>query len=239
MIAIGNFFFKYRNFVFPIFSLTIFIPSSKIFTAEVFGPIYYMYPVILGLIIAFSGQVIRAATIGLRYIARGGKNKKVYADDLVTQGIFNHCRNPLYVGNIMMLTGVGLISNSLIFMIIVVPLFSFIYQCIVLAEENFLRSKFGAEYELYCKKANRWIPKLNGLSKTFGSMKFEWWRYVTNEYNTLFTLFISIGVVSIIFVEPLVNMAQKDKLMFGLIYFFFFLFIYLFIRFLDKRNKPA
>ena len=239
MISIGNFFFKYRNFVFPIFALTIFIPSPKIFTAEVFGLNYYMYPVILGLIIAFSGQVIRAATIGLKYIARGGKDKKVYADDLVTQGIFNHCRNPLYVGNILMLTGVGLISNSLIFMIIVVPLFSFIYQCIVLAEENFLRTKFGNEYDLYCEKANRWIPKLNGLSETFGSMKFEWWRYVTNEYNTIFNLFISIGIVSIIFVEPLVNMEQQDKLKFGLIYFFFFLFIYLFIRYLDKRNKPA
>ena len=239
MISIGNFFFKYRNFVFPIFALTIFIPSPKIFTAEVFGLNYYMYPVILGLIIAFSGQVIRAATIGLKYIARGGKDKKVYADDLVTQGIFNHCRNPLYVGNILMLTGVGLISNSLIFMIIVVPLFSFIYQCIVLAEENFLRTKFGNEYDLYCEKANRWIPKLNGLSETFGSMKFEWWRYVTNEYNTIFNLFISIGIVSIIFVEPLVNMEQQDKLKFGLIYFFFFLFIYLFIRYLDKRKKST
>ena len=124
-------------------------------------------------------------------------------------------------------------------MIIVLPVFCFIYQRIVLGEENFLRSNFGDEYELYCKKANRWVPKLNGLSKTFNSMKFEWWIYVRNEYNPVFNLFISIGIVAIIFVEPLVNMEQQDKLKLGLIYFFSLLLIYLFIRYFDKWKKSA
>ena len=77
-------------------------------------------------------------TIGLAYIIRGGKNKKVYAEDLVTTGIFAHCRNPLYVGNILMLAGVGILSNSLLYVVIMIPFFLFVYQAIVLAEENFL-----------------------------------------------------------------------------------------------------
>ena len=53
-----------------------------------FGENYYWYPVIIGLIITVLGQAIRGATIGLAYIIRGGKDKKVYAEDLVTSGIF-------------------------------------------------------------------------------------------------------------------------------------------------------
>src|SRR5436190_6779835 len=106
MVKIGNFFFKYRNLVFPIFGLAIFIPSPPVFSERVFGPDYYAIPMMLGIPIALLGQLIRALTIGLKYITRGGKDKKVYADDLVTEGVFHHCRNPLYVGNILMLLGV-------------------------------------------------------------------------------------------------------------------------------------
>ncbi|MDZ7607163.1 MAG: isoprenylcysteine carboxylmethyltransferase family protein [Cyclobacteriaceae bacterium] len=239
MISIGNFFFKYRNLLFPVFASTIFIPSPVIFTEGIFGPYYYLFPLVLGIIIALSGQVILAATIGLKYIKRGGKDKKVYADTLVTQGIFEHCRNPLYVGNIMMLTGVGLISNSLIFMVIVVPVFCFIYQAIVLAEENFLRSKFGGDYDLYCKRVNRWIPNVTGLSKTFGSMEFEWKRYLRKEYNTVYLLFLSIGIVLFTFVPPVVDLEKDEKIRYGLVYFFFFSIIYLLVKYLTKRKKSA
>ncbi len=239
MISIGNFFFKYRNFLFPIFALTIFIPSPILFQEGIFGSNYYMIPLILGLTIAFSGQVIRAATIGLKYIKRGGKDKKVYAEDLVTQGIFEHCRNPLYVGNIMMLTGVGIISNSLIFMLIVVPVFCFIYQAIVLAEENYLRNKFGAQYDQYSQRVNRWMPNFVGLSQTFKSMKFDWDRYLRNEYNTVYLLFLSIGIVILTFVPPVIAMEKAEKIRYGIVYFSFFTLIYLLIKINDKLKKRA
>src|ERR1700712_602700 len=139
MVQIGNFFFKYRNWLFIIFYALLFVPHvPQLFTAKNFGEKYYLYPIIIGLIITILGQAIRGATIGLAYIIRGGKNKKVYAEDLVTTGIFAHCRNPLYVGNILMLAGVGILSNSLLYMGIIIPVFIFIYQSIVLAEEAFL-----------------------------------------------------------------------------------------------------
>src|SRR5215217_118072 len=166
MIAIGNFFFKYRNNLFIFLYLLLFVPSPMLFKPEHFGENYYLYPVILGLLITFAGEIIRGITIGLAYIIRGGKDKKVYAEKLVTEGIFNHCRNPLYVGNILMLLGVGILSNSLIYVGILIPLFLFIYQAIVLAEENFLRGKFGAQFDAYCSRVNRWVPNLKGISKT-------------------------------------------------------------------------
>jgi len=238
MIAIGNFFFKYRNLLFPIIVLLIiFIPSPPIFTKNIFGPSYYWIPLISGIVIALFGQVVRAVTIGLKYIVRGGKNKQVYAEDLVTEGIFNHCRNPLYVGNILMVFGAGLISNSLIFIAIVVPLFCFIYQAIVLAEEHYLRNKFGEQFDTYCKKVNRWIPHLQGLSHTINSMQFDWRRYVRNEYNTVYLLFLSIYIFMIVFVPPLANMEQNSKFWISVIVVAILSAIYLYVRYLKKSKK--
>jgi hypothetical protein len=47
----------------------------------------------LGFVISLVGQLVRILTIGLDYIKRGGKKKTVYAEKLVTTGIFAHCRN--------------------------------------------------------------------------------------------------------------------------------------------------
>ena len=87
MITIGNFFFKYRNWLFIILYLLLFVPSPPLFSEKVFGPDYYLWPVIIGLLITITGQAIRGVTIGLAYIIRGGKEGKVYAEQLVTTGI--------------------------------------------------------------------------------------------------------------------------------------------------------
>lgn len=184
MIQIGNFFFRYRNYLFIFLYLALFIPSPPIFSERDFGPEFYLYPLIIGLGITITGQLIRGATISLAYIVRGGRDKKVYADQLVTNGIFAHCRNPLYVGNILMLAGVGVLANSLLYLLIFIPLFLFIYQAIVLAEENFLRGKFGDQFDAYAKRVHRWLINPAGLSKTLSGMHFFWKRWLIKEYNT-------------------------------------------------------
>ncbi len=177
MVKIGNFFFHYRNFMFPVFYLALFLPSPPIFEN-------YVLAIIIGGLIALSGQAIRWTTIGLVYIIRGGKGRQVYAEKLVTDGIFAHCRNPMYVGNVLMLIGTGVLANSLYFLLIGGPFFIFVYQAIIMAEENFLHNKFGAEFEAYKATTGRWIPKFKGLGTTLSSMTFQWKRVILKEYNT-------------------------------------------------------
>jgi hypothetical protein len=83
MVQLGNFLFRNRNGIFPFFYLILFIPSPEIFT----NPVIAMG---IGFSISLLGQLIRVITIGLAYIMRGGRNRRVYADDLVTTGIFAH-----------------------------------------------------------------------------------------------------------------------------------------------------
>jgi protein-S-isoprenylcysteine O-methyltransferase Ste14 len=237
MITIGNFFFKYRNVLFIFLYLAIFIPSKPIFEAETFGAKFYLLPILLGLIITISGELIRGLTIGLAYILRGGKNKKVYAEELVTSGIFSHCRNPLYVGNILMLLGVGILANSLLYVAFIMPLFLFIYQSIVLAEEHFLRSKFGEQFNAYCKRVNRWIPDFKGIHQTLNSMQFNSRRWLLKEYNTIFIWMLGIAWILLLKYPAISNYNENLQHILLVVFSIFFLIIYLYIRYLKKSGK--
>lgn len=179
MVKLGNLIFHNRNGIFPLFYLVLFIPSPEIFP----NPITAMC---IGFSVTLLGQLVRVITIGLVYIIRGGKDRRIYAEDLVTTGIFSHCRNPLYVGNILILVGLGIASNSIIFNCIATPLFLFFWQAIVIAEEDYLRGRFGQQYDDYCSKANRWLPNLKGIGKTISSMEFKWKRVIIREYNSTY-----------------------------------------------------
>ncbi len=232
MIQIGNFFFKYRNWVFIPLYLALFIPSTEIVSSE-----QHYLTLWLGLFITILGQMIRWATVGFDYIDRGGKDKKVYASRLVTGGIFNHCRNPLYIGNILKLAGLGILTNSLLYIIIFVPAFMFIYQAIVLAEENYLRTKFGQDFDVYCQQVNRWIPSFSGLITTFNNMSFRWQRPVVKENSSVFIW--SLGILLILLFKYPELTHQDTQLRSQLLVVFIPLLtaLYFGIRYLKKSNK--
>lgn len=179
MVIVGNFLFRHRNYIFPILYLILFVPSPEIFDD-------FYIPVIIGLSVALFGQAIRILTIGLVYIIRGGRHRQIYAKELVTDGIFTHCRNPLYLGNILIITGLGIMSNSLVSLLIFLPLFVFAYQAIVIAEEDFLNDRFGPQYKNYLKRVNRWVPNLKGIGNTINSSTFKWRRVIVKEYNSIY-----------------------------------------------------
>ncbi|MBX2923698.1 MAG: hypothetical protein KF746_15960 [Chitinophagaceae bacterium] len=239
MVKIGRFFFRYRNFIFILFYAMLFVPSPPVFSRETLGENYHYFPIICGLLITVTGQLIRGGTIGLAYILRGGKDRKPYADGLVTEGIFRHCRNPLYAGNILMLLGVGILANSLLYVAVMIPMFMFIYQAIVLAEEDFLRGKFGAGFDEYCRRVNRWLPNFKGLSKTFESMRFNWKRWLLKEYNTQFVWLCGITLILLLLYPQLTghNAIMRNSLLMIILPVLFIL--YLLVRYLKKSGKLA
>jgi protein-S-isoprenylcysteine O-methyltransferase Ste14 len=179
MVRIGNFLFHYRNGLFPLAYLLLFCNSPRIFANQAIA-------IAIGFAIALSGQVLRAFTIGLVYIRRGGKNRHVYADNLVQEGLFSHCRNPLYVGNFLIIAGLGFIANSMLFLAIGIPFFIFAYAAIISAEENFLRNKFGGAFDSYCARVNRVLLNPRGLGETWRKHSFAWRRLIVKEYGSAF-----------------------------------------------------
>ncbi len=231
MVKIGNVVYHNRNWLFPLFYLMLFIPSREVFTDPVMA-------MIIGFTVTIIGQIIRVATIGLRYIIRGGKNRRVYAEDLVTDGIFAHCRNPLYVGNILILVGLGIASNSLLFMAVCTPLFLFFWQAIVIAEENFLRNKFGEPYDLYCKDVSRWLINPSGLGATLNSMKFNWGRVIRREHNSAFYWLLgATGIVMKHFYMHDERFHLQKNITWFIIVFAVILALYVFVRILKAKGR--
>lgn len=179
--------------MFPLACLPLFLP----------GPQPFADPVVAatcGAAIALLGQMIRALTIGLRYVIRGGRGRRVYAEDLVTDGLYAHTRNPMYLGNLLIVAGVAVASNSWSTILIGIPLGWILYVCIVAAEEQYLVSRFGTAYRQYCAAVPRWLPRMPGLTGTLESMEFRWRRVVVKEYGTPF------GWIMVIVAVTLFNM---------------------------------
>ncbi len=190
LVAAGNFWFHWRNFLFPLAFPLVFLPGPRLFASP-------LTAALLGFFVAALGQLVRGATIGFKYVIRGGRNRRVYAKDLVTDGLYRHSRNPMYVGNLLILLGVAIASNSWDCVAVAVPLFTFIYVAIIAAEEHYLRGKFGAAFDAYCRDVPRWLPRLGGLRESIGGMNLRWKRVIVKEYGTPFGWISGISVLGI------------------------------------------
>ncbi|MBP6602004.1 MAG: hypothetical protein KA250_09400 [Verrucomicrobiales bacterium] len=188
MISLGNFFFRYRNGLFPLAIVLLLIPSRNVFSD-------WRIAALVGVALVLIGQIIRAITVGLDYIVRGGRNGQVYAEGLVTGGMFQHCRNPLYVGNYLGILGAVVASNSLIAITVGGVFFLIAYIAITLAEENYLRGKFGSDYDSYCDRVPRFTLQLGGIRATLKAARFNWQRLLVKEYGTMFVSLAGIPLI--------------------------------------------
>jgi protein-S-isoprenylcysteine O-methyltransferase Ste14 len=176
MVALGNFFFRFRTTLSPLLLLFLLVPGPPIFSDP-------FVAAVLGLVTAALGQLVRGTTIGFRYIVRGGRGHRVYADDLVTEGVFRHTRNPMYVGKFLMVLGAGIASNRWPAALSITAAYTFMYHAVVLAEEDYLRRKFGAAFDDYCRQVPRWFPRLRGIGQTLSQSRFHWRRVLAKEYS--------------------------------------------------------
>jgi protein-S-isoprenylcysteine O-methyltransferase Ste14 len=185
LIPLGNFFFKYRDFISP----AVFVLLVLVFRPRYpFGDERWNWATnALGILLVLCGQILRASVIGFAYIKRGGKDKQVYADKLVVEGFFAHSRNPLYVGNYLTILGLFVILNNPWAYLAGIGFYTLLYLAIVSAEENFLLNKFGADYEDYARRVNRFLLSFGGMGESLKDMSWDWRRVVRKEYGTTIT----------------------------------------------------
>lgn len=178
----GTFLFRYRDAVFPAVILATIIATRPRFPSGSRTADLWMD--LAGILVAAAGQALRITVIGYRYIVRGGKNRQVHAEDLVTEGVFALARNPLYVGNMLVLFGIFIIWNAPLLYLIAVPFTLIGYTGIVAAEEAFLRRKFGQAYDEYSRTTNRWIPDFRRAPEALRGIPFNWRRVLLREYGS-------------------------------------------------------
>ncbi|MDR4503522.1 MAG: hypothetical protein MRK01_01865 [Candidatus Scalindua sp.] len=236
MINTGNILFRYRNTMFFMVGIILFISTKPEFIFE--STFYDNCMDVAGFAVAVTGQILRALVIGKDYIKRGGKDNKMMANRLVQGGLFAHSRNPLYFGNILIIIGLGIIYNSVLGYITSYSFFVFGYLAIVMAEEDFLRTKFGVEYEEYCKRVPRFIPRFAGIRNTLSNGGFDWLRFLRKEYNMI-CIWVGSAIILRIWAEILHfgYAARKRDILVMSICLIPILIFYCVTRYLKKNKK--
>jgi protein-S-isoprenylcysteine O-methyltransferase Ste14 len=79
---------------------------------------------------------------------------------LVTTGLFRHVRNPIYVGNVSVVLGQGLLIGDVRVLLYGMALWLGFHLFVLGYEEPSLRQTFGAEYERFCANVPRWLPRV-------------------------------------------------------------------------------
>jgi len=129
--------------------------------------------------LAFGG-LVAALGVFLRAMASGHVKKN---EELATTGPYAYCRNPLYLGSIIIAIGFAIAARDLWVGLGIVILFTLIYVPVIRSEEAFLRGRF-AEFDDYAQRVPRLVPRtfwLAGLTRGFSSALYLQHR----EYNAL------------------------------------------------------
>jgi hypothetical protein len=114
---------------------------------------------IIGFAITTLGELIRLW--GVCYAGSETRTTgKVGGTFLIISGPFAYVKNPLYLGNILMYFGFGIMSLALFpyLQIVALIFFYFQYHVIISREEGYLREQFGEEYSKYYKAVPKLIP---------------------------------------------------------------------------------
>jgi protein-S-isoprenylcysteine O-methyltransferase Ste14 len=194
-VTVGNFFFQYRNYLFPVLFV---VAALTLRPSIMFGsPLADRLIGACGMVIVLLGEAVRLVTIGFEYIHRGGKEGRVYAGRLVQEGVFGLVRNPMYIGNVLIAVGMTMFLKSPLGYIILIPLFLFLYQSLIAAEEAYLRDRFGAEYENYCANVDRFVPRLDRIPQAFSGMRFDWRRSLRKDLGTIVGLAMGLILIPV------------------------------------------
>jgi protein-S-isoprenylcysteine O-methyltransferase Ste14 len=142
--------FKYRSYTPLPFLLVMVIFSKPTVLSLVFG----FAIVVLGESIRFWGVSIAGAETRTTGTVGG--------TFLINIGPFAFVRNPLYVGNMLIYFGIGVMSMALFPWLLAgaTVWFYLQYFLIVLGEEEYLRGHFGADYDEYYRSVPRFFPRL-------------------------------------------------------------------------------
>ena len=113
----------------------------------------------LAALVALAGLGLMALAAWTMWRARTTVNplRPERAAHLVTSGVFARSRNPIYLGDALLLAALAVgLGNALNFLLL--PLFvAIIDRLQIAAEERALQRLFGDEYRAYCARVRRWL----------------------------------------------------------------------------------
>jgi protein-S-isoprenylcysteine O-methyltransferase Ste14 len=148
----------------PVLVAGLFVGSLAVgLTVPLLGPLATGFR-LLGVIPLVVGTTLNLTAAGL--FGRAGTNIKTFDEPgtLVAVGPFRFSRNPMYLGFLLVLTGLALLVGSLSAWIGPVVFWLAAQFWYIPFEERTMQAKFGRNYVRYCRHVHRWLGRPGGRS---------------------------------------------------------------------------
>ncbi len=140
---------------------------------------------VLGLILVFAGALIRFWARG--YFERGR---------LFTSGPYAMVRHPLYLGSMLVVTGILLqLNNRLFNWAVIIPLVIVFYGAAIIYEERSLEKKFGKQWLLYKAKRPAIVPSPRTWLLQRQPRKWSWKVYLSTSERMVTPILLSLPLL--------------------------------------------
>ncbi len=143
------------------------LPPTYIFVSLVFMLLlYFLFPV--ATVVAFPWNILGAVPLAvgvfINLVADGVFKKRdttvkpfEESNVLITDGVFQITRHPMYLGMVFILAGIAVLLGKLT-PFVVVPVFACLMDAVFIrVEERMLEEKFPHAWREYKKRVRRWI----------------------------------------------------------------------------------
>jgi len=163
---------------------------------------------IIGYLLMLGGLGIRFWVIGYRKSGTSGRRGgEIKSAEILTDGLYAYVRNPLYLGNLVIILGVMIIFLNpwliLVFFIILLH-----YYLIIRAEEDYLTEQFGSVYLAYKRSTPRLIPAIWKTKESPPARRFDWNQVVRKEKDLV--LGVILGAISIEIYEDILHEGWRQ-----------------------------
>ncbi|MCS7164811.1 MAG: isoprenylcysteine carboxylmethyltransferase family protein [Candidatus Calescibacterium sp.] len=190
MFDLHNLGFRYRA-LFPIpLAIIVIVLANPTFSS-----------LMIGSSLIVLGIILRVICLG--YLGVKSRDEVPNIANLVTAGPYKYTRNPVYIANtliasglaIFALGGYGLVISIMSTLIVAILYISFYNFFVIPAEEKFLEEKFGQDYLNYKKQVPRWLINFKdipsrGRFRILPVLRTEYWTWI-----------VIIGIYTIILVK--------------------------------------
>ena len=167
------------------------------------------------MVISFFGLALRVIVVGHAPYGTSGRNtREQVADTLNTTGMYSVVRHPLYLANYLIILGFTMEFHVWWLVLLVSCIYALYYERIMLAEEAFLRARFGEVFEQWAAFTPAFIPKFHGWRPS--PVPFCWRTVLQREYNAFFLIIAVFFLLDLIGDSIVKGQLTFDPVWFGI-----------------------
>jgi protein-S-isoprenylcysteine O-methyltransferase Ste14 len=109
--------------------------------------------------LAIIGALVMGMAVKALFTAKTTINplKPLRASRLITGGVFRYSRNPIYLGDLLILAALAVWLGQPANLALLAVFVGYVDRFQIRPEERALSALFGAEYAAYCARVRRWL----------------------------------------------------------------------------------